>query len=295
MSSKPHIAIYPVACLLFSATLWGVFWYPLRVLDQNGLVGLWSTFIIYGAALTISIPALWSKRRGFQEPALLLYLACASGWTNVAFILAVIEGNVVRVLLLFYLAPIWTVILGKYFLGETLSPLSRFTLGLAMTGAVIMLWDPSSALPWPRDATDWLAISAGFAFAVSNVLVRKTQQVSVWIKAIVAWWGVVVLAGIIIVVTTLPVPAVYPGVILSAVGIGAIGIVLMTLAVIYGVSHMPVHRSAIILLFELVAGALSAQWLTDEVVQPNEWLGGAMIIIAAVVAARGSLKKGLSP
>ena len=143
MSSKPHIAIYPVACLLFSATLWGVFWYPLRVLELNGLAGLWSTFIIYGSALTIAIPVLWVKRRGFQEPVLLLYLACASGWTNVAFILAIIEGNVVRVLLLFYLAPIWTVILGKFFLGEILSPLSRFTLVLAMVGAVIMLWDRS--------------------------------------------------------------------------------------------------------------------------------------------------------
>ncbi|HHH36168.1 MAG TPA: hypothetical protein ENK48_04995 [Gammaproteobacteria bacterium] len=52
---------------------------------------------------------------------------------------------------------------------------------------------------------------------------------------------------------------------------------------------MPAHRSAVILLFELVAGAVSAQLLTDEVVQANEWLGGVLIVTAAWFAARASL------
>jgi len=47
-----------------------------------------------------------------------------------------------------------------------------------------------------------------------------------------------------------------------------------------------VHRSATILLFELVAGAVSSQWLTDEVVTTLEWFGGGLIILAAYLAAR---------
>jgi drug/metabolite transporter (DMT)-like permease len=60
----------------------------------------------------------------------------------------------------------------------------------------------------------------------------------------------------------------------------------MSLTVTYGVSRMPVHRSAVILLFELVAGALSSQLLTDETVLPREWLGGLLIVTAAYLAAR---------
>ncbi len=60
----------------------------------------------------------------------------------------------------------------------------------------------------------------------------------------------------------------------------------MTVTVLYGVSHMPVHRSAVILLFELVIGAVSALLLTDEVVLMREWLGGALIVAAAYMAAR---------
>ena len=51
-------------------------------------------------------------------------------------------------------------------------------------------------------------------------------------------------------------------------------------------SIMPAHRSAVILLFELVAGAVSAQLLTNEVVHPQEWVGGGLIIAAAWLEAR---------
>ena len=59
----------------------------------------------------------------------------------------------------------------------------------------------------------------------------------------------------------------------------------MTVTVQYGVSRMPVHRSAIILLFELVIGAISSLLLTDELVYVKEWVGGGMIILAAWIAA----------
>ena len=79
-------------------------------------------------------------------------------------------------------------------------------------------------------------------------------------------------------------------VLLYTLALGGIGFVAMTLALTYGVTHMPVHRSAIILLFELVAGALSAQLLTDEVVRLNEWIGGALIITAAWFEAHRHLR-----
>ena len=77
----------------------------------------------------------------------------------------------------------------------------------------------------------------------------------------------------------------------AALLLGIFGMALMTLAVVYGVTHMPVHRSAILLLFELVIGAISAQWLTDEIVLPREWLGGLLILLAGWFAARSQAKE----
>ena len=81
-------------------------------------------------------------------------------------------------------------------------------------------------------------------------------------------------------------PEASPATLWYAVLLGLCGFLVMTVTVQYGVTRMPIHRSAIILLFELVIGALSAMWLTNEVVLVREWIGGGMIIMAAVIAAR---------
>jgi len=73
---------------------------------------------------------------------------------------------------------------------------------------------------------------------------------------------------------------------LAAVSDPNIAMMLMTLSVQYGVTHMPVQRSAVILLFELVVAALAAQMLTSEVVSSVEWAGGLCIIAASLIAAR---------
>ena len=78
---------------------------------------------------------------------------------------------------------------------------------------------------------------------------------------------------------------------LGASALGLLGIFTVVLAVVYGVARMPVHRSAVILLFELVAGAVSSQLLTDEVVRLAEWLGGGLIVAAAYISARGGDEK----
>ncbi len=284
---KTVLRFLPVSSLLFAATLWGLVWYPLRVLEQLGLNGLWTVIVSYTAAM---IPGVWLLVRRRHElaraPVHLLGLALAAGWCNVAFIMAVLEGTVVRVMLLFYLSPIWTVIMGWLLLGETMSRRAIGIFSIAMFGAVIMLWDPQTGSFSPRDLADWLALSSGFAFALSNIFVRKMQVVSVATKSAVNWSGVLLVAIIWILLVELPRPHIETTVLLGAVALGLLGFVVMTLAVQYGVSHMPVHRSAVILLFELVVGAVSSMWLAQEIISMQEWVGGVFVIAAALMSAR---------
>ena len=139
---------------------------------------------------------------------------------------------------------------------------------------------------WPADRADWLAVSAGFAFALSNVFVRRMQDVGVLLKSACGWSGNVMIALAWIGLSQSGMPVVAGAVYGGAVLLGLGGFMVMTLAVIYGVTHMPVHRSAVILLFELVAGAVSSLLLTDEVILLREWIGGGMLILAAWLAAR---------
>jgi drug/metabolite transporter (DMT)-like permease len=284
--AKPSHPMLPVTSLLFSASLWGIVWYPLRLLEINGLAGAWSALVSYGAVLLACSWIFVRESRAVGENlAHLLLMGLAAGWCNVAFIMAVLDGTVVRVLLLFYLSPFWAVCLGWLMLGERLDTRSMFVFVIAVCGAMVMLWDTSLGAPWPSGTADWLAVSSGLAFALSNVFVRKLRQVSVLLKSSSSFLGVVLVAAVWLAVMRTGMPAVEPVVFGYAVLLGLGGFLVMALTVQYGVTHMPLHRSAVILLFELVVGAVSALLLTDERVLPREWTGGGMIVLAAWVAA----------
>lgn len=283
------MSLFPVSSLLLGAGLWGITWYPMRVLESHGLSGIWLALVLYLSAWLFSLPVTAPALRELVKHwRIFAPLALAGGWTNTAFVLAILDGNVMRVLLLFYLSPLWAVVLGRLIIGERISRLSFATLLAAMAGALLLLWDPIAGVPWPRGLSDWLALSSGFAFALSNVLVRKHRSATIAAKSLSVWVGVTMLAGAIIVVLRIPLPEVGLAVALGAVALGAAGILAMTVLVQYGVTHMPVHRSAVILLFELVTGAVSQQLLTDELLTPIGWAGGALIVIAAYFSARAA-------
>jgi len=292
MPTKQKTRLLAVLALLFTATLWGIIWYPLRLLDNAGLGGLWSSLVVYAAALSTGLFALWRNWHSIvQHPRLSIAMLLFGGWTNVAFILAVLDGNVVRVLLLFYLSPIWAMILGWLFLHERPTPVMILAFVIAMAGAFTMLWLPDANMTSAWQTSDWLAISSGLAFALTNTTVRKAQYMAIWPKAVLTWLGVVSVAIVIILVQGQPVPHVSMMTILFAILLGLIGMVSMTLAVQYGVTHMRVQQSSVILLFELVAGAVSAQLLTNEQILLREWLGGSLIILAALLVARQVTKE----
>src|SRR5689334_23170116 len=69
-------------------------------------------------------------------PPLALLMGLSIGWSNLAYVLAILEGEVMRVLLLFYLAPLWTVPLARIVLGERLDRRGFIVMALAFAGAV---------------------------------------------------------------------------------------------------------------------------------------------------------------
>jgi drug/metabolite transporter (DMT)-like permease len=289
MTANLPTALLPVLSLLAGATLWGLVWYPMRLLDAGGLRGLWLVLVLYAAALVCGLAWAGPRLRAFtQVPGWSLLLMVTAGWTNLAFVLAIVDGNVLRVLLLFYLSPLWAVALGWWVLDERPNRAGLASLVVAMSGAFLMLWNPTVGFPWPQHQADWLALSAGVAFALSNVAVRKASALSIAAKSVAAWLGVVAVSGLSIVFVSPAAPTIPSAVALGAVALGVFGIFTMTALVQYGVTHMPVHRSAVILLFELIVGALSQQLLTDEIVTLREWTGGALIVVGAYLAARAA-------
>lgn len=287
MSSKDNHLLPIISCLV-AATLWGLFWYPLRTLEQLGVSGLWASALIYTFTLIPLLPGLWLQRSGLTKQVLNLGLiGVFAGWANLGFILAVLEGNIVRVLLLFYLSPVWTVLLGLVMLDEHLTGLAWLSVLIAMIGATIMLSGGSAGIAIFNsfDIADFLAISAGFSFAVMNVLIRKTGNIPIILKMGPACLGVILLSLTGLVIHTQPVPVINATTMMISGFTGGLGMLAMTYTAQYGVTHLPVHRSAVIFLFEIVVGAISAAILANEITTAREWLGGVMVVMAAWLTA----------
>lgn len=271
----------PTLALLFSATFWGVVWYPLRLLEQRGLDGVWLTIVVYAAAFVIVAPFVRDFAMIRQRWPEYLLLMLAAGWANLAFILAMLEGSVMRVLLLFYLSPVWALLLAHWLLHEAITAKIAVLMLVAMCGALLMLWNPQLSHPWPQSRADWLALSAGVAFALGNVMIRRLYDQPLLLKTTVAWVGCLLVAGAALLVQQQQLPDISLAILAAAVALGIAGFMLSTVALQYGVTHMTVQRSAVILLFELVAGAVSSMWLAGEMLETRDYAGGIMIIMAA--------------
>ena len=287
MPSKQKVTA--ITGLLSGAAVWGMVWYPFRILEHAGISAMLSSFFTYVIALTIGLfisGPLWRELRVAGWWGVLL-ITCA-GWTNFGYVQAIVEGEVMRVLLLFYLAPLWTIFFAHFLLGERLNRYGYAVIALSLCGALIMLWQPSLGLPLPQNRAEWIGLSAGMSFALTNVVVRHTQHLSVNFKAASVWFGTVLLAGMMLL---------YQGDLISQTAsisldswgmLALLGLVLCatSFAVQFGLTHLPATQSIVLLLFELLFAAVAAYFLADEKMGAQEYIGGLLIISASLLSGK---------
>jgi drug/metabolite transporter (DMT)-like permease len=278
----------PTWALLFGASLWGVVWYPYRLLAAAGLDGVWSTLLTYGFALVLGLAIFPREAARLRSmPPLAIVMGLAIGWSNLAYVIGVLQGEVMRVLLLFYLAPLWTVPLAWAFLRERLDAAGLAIMALAFCGAMVMLWKPRLGAPWPESRAEWLGLAAGFLFALGNVLIRRLETMTDAGKSIVIWAGVALAALVHVPMASPASRAVTALAGVQALVVAAIGVVLvaMSLALQYGLGRMPANRAIVILLFELVVAAIASYFLAGERLHFQDALGAALIVAATLATA----------
>lgn len=260
-----------------------------RVLEYAGISGMLSTFLTYLIALAIGLSIsgpIWRElpKAGWWG----LLLLFSAGWTNFGYVQAIIEGEVMRVLLLFYLAPLWTIIFAHFLLGERLNYFGYAVIFLSLCGAVIMLWQPSLGLPVPQNRAEWIGLSAGMSFALTNVIVRHSQHLSVNFKSAAIWMGTVLLTGLMLI---------YSGNLLEKVSIitlnswwllALVGLVLCatSFAVQYGLTYLPANQAIVLLLFELLFAAVAAYFLANEKMGMQELVGAVLIVSASLLSGK---------
>lgn len=268
--------------LLTGATIWGLIWYPYRIVDDAGINGVIASMATYAIAFLLGLIVLRREMRVARFSWWLPLIALASGGCNLGYVLAVLNGEVMRVLLLFYLSPLWTVLLSRLLLGERLQASGIAVISLSLCGAIIMLWHPAMGILWPRCGAEWIGMGAGFMFALNNVLIRRTGELSIELKSMVAFLGVIVCGALLLPWITLPLPATLAGEHIFLMLLIGVVLLAINLVVQFGLTHVNANRAIVILLFELVVAALASWLLAGETMGRKEWVGGALIILASL-------------
>jgi drug/metabolite transporter (DMT)-like permease len=281
----------PALALLTNALIWGVSWWPFRQLEARGLHPLWATVLIY--ALAVVVITLW--RRGAWTQLLraptLWVLVLAAGTTNATFNWGVTVGDVVRVVLLFYLMPLWAVLLARLLLREPLTAGAGLRVTLALAGAAIVLQPDGGGWPLPRTLAEWLGVIGGFSFALNNVMLRREAHRPEAARALAMFLGGALVAGALAVVLavqgTVPVPP-RPafGWLAGSVAM-AVAFLAGNLALQYGAARLPANATAVVMVTEVLFAAGSAVLLGAGTLTPPLMLGGALIVGATLLSARG--------
>ncbi len=272
--------------LLLGALFWGLFWWPLKAIDAAGIHGSIVQVIAFGAATLLMLPLVWHDRAGWRGRSVnLLLVTLLGGWANASLVVALTLGDVVRVMLLFYLAPVWTILAARVMLGEPITQLRILALVLALSGLYATLGG-SEIFATAPSLIDLLALSSGLAFALNNVVVRVGQGLpnSARTAAIMAGCAIISLGYMVFEGGTATQPDATQVMLLVAFGVFCV--LPGTLATFYGVAHLASGKAAILLLSELVIGVVSAVLIGDAHLSLNEIFGGLLILLAAVIEIR---------
>jgi drug/metabolite transporter (DMT)-like permease len=282
----PSLQTGPVLVLLFSAALWGVSWWPVKQLVAIGLTGPLLPMLAYGVVGLSTSWMLWRERHQWRrQTGLLLALGFVGGWANTAFVSALMVGDVMRVMFLFYLSPVWSVLGGRLFLGERIPLWRAIAVAVAVVGLWLVITGGEALQNVSLTLADVLALTAGLGFAGNNIIARAAQEIPLRSKTVSVFLGCGVLSGLAVLWQGAPVPSL-PA--LAWVGVLLYGfnwLLVATATWQYGVTHIESGRAGVILLAELLVAVATASWWGGEQLSAIEWMGGALIAGAALIEA----------
>lgn len=270
--------------------MWGVYWIPLTHLESLGLVGATAGIALYIGCLILLLPAIW-RYRGIlvSQWRLMLFSGLLTGAAFSSFTTSLAYTEVIRSILLFYLTPVWGTLLGIVFLKEQLTRSRVMVIIVAFCGLYIILG--GGGLPVPRNIGDIFALASGILWAIGSFGLLRAQSVPALAQMIGFLIGGLVVSLLTFaalnsgkVITLPPISDIAPFAIMY--GFYALPMIWLTIAPARLLSPA---RVGILLMSEIIVGAISAALLSGEPFGTAELAGTILIITAALIEVRGSV------
>ena len=281
------------ACL-YAGAVWGLFWIPLRELEDAGLHGLWITVIYFLIPALCLVPVtIWRwkyvKRGGFQ----LQLTAIISGGALLLYSTSIVYTDVVRAILLFYLTPVWGTILGRIFLGDKISTPRIIAMILAIVG-MLTIFGLGIKFPIPQNIGDWMGVASGLLWAVASTRIRLNQNAST-IDMTLGFFFWATVFSILIAMALAPKFLPTASQVSPALPILLIFVILFilpgTLATLWGPKFLNPGLVGLLFMTEIVVGSISVALLAGETFGVREIIGIVLISSASMIEPVTSILK----
>jgi drug/metabolite transporter (DMT)-like permease len=275
----------PVISILIGAVFWGLLWWPLKFFSQAGLTGNLMGVTAYAMVGVVAIPIVWYQRKLWRtEWFLLLLIGLFFAVANITFTTALIQGEVVRVMLLFYLLPVWGALGGVLILGEKLSKQRCIAISLSLAGIFIIMGG-TAILSQPFSTVDLMALVAGFCLSATGVINKLAVKIPMASRSFVPFIFCPPLAAIANYMNPAPMPdlnLITWGLLACFAFLWIFG---ATLLCTYGLANIEASRASVLQVTELFVAIISAMFIGSEVLEMKEYIGGTLIIAATIIEA----------
>ena len=283
-----------LACL-YAGAVWGLFWIPLRALEDAGINGLWITVVYFLIPTICLIPIVLSRWQHVKQGGISLQLTTMlSGGALLLYSTSIVYTDVVRAMLLFYLTPIWATILARIFLGDLITPSRVIAMVMAILG-MLTIFGLGARFPIPQNIGDWLGIGSGFLWAVAMVRIRMSESHSaIELTAGFFQWSLIFSAGAAFLLAPSQIPKIEQ--VLPALPLLLIFMALLVLpgtyASLWGPKYLSPGVVGLLFMTEIIVGAISVALLAGEPFGIRELMGVLLIagasMLEPLLALRGS-------
>ena len=170
---SPKTRKLAIAAVAFSAAMWAFWWYPVRIIEVYGTSGAWTGTIMSIAALALSLPLLIifpgkSSSRAFLGAFLI-------GGAVILYTVAVSYTDFIRAVIIFYIAPAWSLIIECTFLGRRWTLRALASIAASLIGLMLISRGEFS-LSGAGAIGDWMALFAGLSWSIGSALLFSASR-----------------------------------------------------------------------------------------------------------------------
>jgi len=280
-----------LACL-YAGAVWGLFWIPLRALENAGLHGLWVAVVYFLVPTLCLVPiGIW-RWKHFRAGGIQLQItAMLSGLALLLYTMSIVYTDVVRAILLFYLTPIWGTILARIFLEDAITPQRIFAMAVAVVGA-LTIFGLGLQFPVPQNVGDWMGVGAGFLWAIASLRINIYKDYSAIEMTLgFFFWSLIFSIIAALIFSPSYVPSVSQT--LPALPLLLIFIFLLilpgTYASLWGPKFLSPGVVGLLFMTEIVVGSISVALLSAEPFGVREVIGILLITCASLIEPISSL------